>query len=365
MEKSISLTLAKLLVALSWADGELQQEELDILKDLIQNIPELTRDERVSIEVYLESPVSPSDRGTLTQQLKRLIRTEKDKEYVLHTLQRIIYADGNVDAKERKLYNLIQQSLEEEESELEEKLQHLFQNVRSKRRNAIKSLPRRERDIDTYLENPIFYRSLRALTSEGVPVQMDKSELEKLCTAGALMACIAQADAVIQPSETAQLKDILHHYWDISEEAATMVTNIAMNEQIAGLNISRMCRKFYDETDYSERMQFFDALIAIAKSDGEVDVNELERLRTIASNFRVPVENTIKLLPRPGPVPEEEMPQKNISAEEPRDTGETSSSSSPVETKDTDEISDLGTNQPPQSHAQNAKDNTTPPFRDI
>ncbi len=307
MNKAISITLAKLLVAVAWADGVIQGEEIQVLKDLVYKIPDLSREDWASIEVYMDSPISAEECAQLMAKLKTLIKSDEDKQYAMRALRDVIYADGHVDENERKLYDMIIAEIQQTSVGFDKKLEGVFKSARMKRTEALNRTPRRERNIEEFLENPIFYRSFHKLTDDGVNVHMDKAELEKLCVAGALMACIAQADGSIHPNEVILIKKLLKKYWHISEQAATIVSQIAVNQEVAGMDILRMCRKFYTENDAKSRLEFFETLVALVKSDYDVHPNERERLRAIATHLKIPLDTLLAMLPPVGVLSEDQV----------------------------------------------------------
>ncbi len=70
--ENLIVSLAKVLIAAAWADGELNNEEVNIMKDLLYQLPTgsasgnsfYTAREWSEIEMYLDSPVPPEERGT-------------------------------------------------------------------------------------------------------------------------------------------------------------------------------------------------------------------------------------------------------------------------------------------------------------
>ncbi|MHC4587510.1 MAG: tellurite resistance TerB family protein, partial [Planctomycetota bacterium] len=97
------MNLAKLVVAAAWADGELQNEEINALKDLLFNIENVTGDEWAQLEIYMDSPVGPQEREKLLSTVLQQIQTEEDKELVVSTLENLFQADGIVTGEEISL----------------------------------------------------------------------------------------------------------------------------------------------------------------------------------------------------------------------------------------------------------------------
>lgn len=303
MDKDFALTLAKLLVAVAWADGEVHDPEREVLERFLHRIPDLSRDDRAGIEVYLDAPTSSSECRVLIERLKSQLTSEEDKELAISEVRKLVQSNGQVDARERQLYTLIADEIQKASIGFERKLSDLFRGHDNKR---IPSTTLRERKLDEFIENPIFYHALRALPANHVTLHMDKSELEKLCVGSALMASVAQADGVIDPREVVRIIALLKHYWTISEEAADLVSHIAVNQEVAGMDLLRMCRKFYEVTMFEERLDFFKALIGLVKSDFYVEAAERERLRSIAVNLKIPQDTMAALLPKTGEIPHEE-----------------------------------------------------------
>ena len=61
-DKNFIMDLAKLLIAAAWADGELRNEEINSLKDLLFTLPEISGREWPNLELYMDSPVTSEAR---------------------------------------------------------------------------------------------------------------------------------------------------------------------------------------------------------------------------------------------------------------------------------------------------------------
>ena len=59
------MDMAKLIIAAAWADGELQAEEINSLKDLIFSLGDITEGDWAQLDIYTDSPVSADERDQL------------------------------------------------------------------------------------------------------------------------------------------------------------------------------------------------------------------------------------------------------------------------------------------------------------
>jgi len=95
-DRRFIITLAKLLIAAAWADGELKNEEINALKDLLFSLEDVTGEEWAHLEIYMDTPVCTEERDKLLGEVLDQIRSEEDKKLVMGTLENLFQADGVV-----------------------------------------------------------------------------------------------------------------------------------------------------------------------------------------------------------------------------------------------------------------------------
>jgi tellurite resistance protein len=118
-EKELMLTLAKVIIAAAWADGELRLVEVNSLKEMLlwsrcgrQRELDINQREWATLEMYIDAPVDAAEREQLVQQLQAALRTPKDREMAISALTDIIQADGTVTAEEQAAIDEIKATLE-------------------------------------------------------------------------------------------------------------------------------------------------------------------------------------------------------------------------------------------------------------
>ena len=73
------LTFLKVLTTVAWADGEVTQSELNILKSFYRKF-DLDKNELAELRHYLAAPVSKKEQTELYDQLVRELSSEREKE---------------------------------------------------------------------------------------------------------------------------------------------------------------------------------------------------------------------------------------------------------------------------------------------
>lgn len=317
MDKPLALTLGKLLVAVAWADGTLQDEEVEVLKDLIYSLPDLSREDWASIEVYMQSPVTGKECQLLMDKFRSMLKTEEQKRYALNALRRVLGAGGgNLTKEEKALFHVLHEEIESASGGFASKIGEFFEASRDHRKRTLNRIPKRERNLDDFIDNPVFYHAFQRITARGIVIHMNRAELEKLCTAGALMAAIAQADGEVDPMETLEIKEAFMKHWKVNKEASEIVAEIAVDHEVIGLDLLRLCRKLFQETTDEERKHFFLILCDIIRADNKVVADELERVRAIATHLKLPSAYVQKELPLLTPLEElERMELEKLEAE--------------------------------------------------
>ena len=73
-EKELMLTLAKVIIAAAWADGEMSHQEVNSLKEMLlwsrsgrQRNLDITQREWATLEMYIDAPINAEEREQLVQ----------------------------------------------------------------------------------------------------------------------------------------------------------------------------------------------------------------------------------------------------------------------------------------------------------
>lgn len=135
--KSFIMNLAKLLIAAAWADGELSNDEVNALKDLLFLVPEMTGQDWLELELYMDSPVNPQERDRLLRNVLDEVRSAKDKRLVVETLKKLIEVDGIVSEEEAAVLEQVQQDVEGSPTGL---LSHLAKAMRERSASGASTL---------------------------------------------------------------------------------------------------------------------------------------------------------------------------------------------------------------------------------
>ena len=115
-DRDLILKLARVIIAVAWADGEISHEEINSLKDLLFHLRTSAFDDSMQfsgqewarLDMYIETPVGDEERARLVVGLQNSLRSASDKQVVVDALQRMIAADGEVSQEEREMVAQIQ-----------------------------------------------------------------------------------------------------------------------------------------------------------------------------------------------------------------------------------------------------------------
>ncbi|MCB0163040.1 MAG: TerB family tellurite resistance protein [Anaerolineae bacterium] len=293
--ENLIMTLGKVIVAAAWADGEITNDEINSLKDLLFYLPRtgngvdgrLTEQEWAELDIYIDSPVGAEERARLIADLQAAVQSEEDKALVLATLEDLVEADGTVSAEERAAIEEIQHALNDVGTGFLGFLSGLVGGAMNRRSAAVVNAPNREDYLEEFIKNKVYYSVHRQLEAEGKTLNVTDDELRKLALAGGLMARVAHADRTVTVEERDMMKQLLQAAWPISPEAATLVVEIAVSEVNQNLDYFRLSRQLAKVTHINERVAFIDALQKIARADGTVTPEESAEVWSIAQSLSV------------------------------------------------------------------------------
>jgi uncharacterized tellurite resistance protein B-like protein len=289
--EQLIITLAKVLIAAAWTDGELTLEETNSMKDLLFRLPELSARQWASVQMYIESPVGEAERTRLVEDLRAAIASPADRELALNSLQAMMEADGKVSAKEEAVMAEIVAAIESVDVGV---LGRLFKGMTGRHARSVANAPNREDYFEDFLSNKVYYGVRRRLDLGEAELKVSDGTLRTLSLAGGVMARVAQVNPQVTDAEVDTMVEALQTHWHLRPEEAAFVAGVAVSETASLLDQSRLVREFADACGPKERAEFLDVLFAVAAADGEATYDEIEELRTIARWLKLSHEQFIE-----------------------------------------------------------------------
>ena len=281
------MTIAKVMIAAAWADGSVSPEEINSLKDLLFQLPDMTASDWSELDIYIETPVGEAERIRLEGELLVQLKTPEDKALAITALNEVVSADGRVSDSERAVLEEVKPMIESADVAFLGPLSRLMRGSIKRRSQEAANAPNREVYLEDFTHNKIFYLVSRRLELESEDISVSEPVLRKLSLAGGLMAHVAYVDQEVTEAEFDAMADILEAKWGASTVEAALVAEVAVSETSQGLDIYRLSREFFETTTSEQRVLFLDVLFAVADGDGRVSYEETEEIRLIAKMLKL------------------------------------------------------------------------------
>ena len=289
-DKQFVMSLAKFVIAVAWADGNMTDEEVYALKDLLFTLPDLSvesGDEWVQLGMYMDTPVGQDERERLMSELLDKITSPADKDMVMRTLRGLVKSDGEISEEEESVLADLDRALDSKSTGLLGIISKAVNNAIGKRVHRVALGPNREERIDDYIHNAVYYHLVSDFERQGIGIDISDEQIRKLCLAAGLMARIAWVDEEISEDEKKAMSDALIKHWDLDRHLAELVCEISVSRTVKGLDYVRLTRSFYECTTVEERVEFLSILFQIANSCSKTSHDEIEGIRKIATSLHL------------------------------------------------------------------------------
>ena len=286
-KSNVIMALAKVLIAAAWADGSVTNDEINSLKDLLFQLPEMTASDWAELDIYIETPIGEAERDRLVADLGSSLTSSQDKAMALTMIDELVSADGEISVEEQLTVTEMKAAIQDANVGVLGGMGRLLGNSVNRRSQAVNGAPNRELHLDDYVMNKVFYNVSRRLELEDASIDIPDGELRKLSLAGGLMARVAYVDHEVQEGEFDSMVSAIKQNWSLSNLEAALVAESAVSAITKGLDYYRMSRQFFESTTGDERVHFMDALFAVADGDGGVSYEEIEEIRTIATVLKL------------------------------------------------------------------------------
>ena len=288
------LDLGKLFIAAAWADGELSTKEINGLKELLFQLPDISGEEWLELELYMASPVSEAERERLCTRVLQRMTSSADREMALETLRGLIPADAGEDHPQSAVVRQLQQDIEEGSRGFLEHLRRPLRWILGFRGQQYTEDLDRESRLDDFIKNTIYVQVTMECRARGITLDLEDAVIRKLCLAAGLMARVAGVDHEISPEETQIMKEVLKTTWKASDAEAQLVAEISHHRVFRGLDGVRLVKSFNEYTSRAERKEFLACLFEVANAANLTSFEEIEEIRSLAKGLDLTHEDFIE-----------------------------------------------------------------------
>ncbi len=292
-DKSFILELGKLMIAAAWADGVLSTEEVNGLKELLFQLPDISGEEWMELELYMASPVTEEERQRLLNRVLKRITSKADKDLALEALQKLVLNESQEAEGQTEIVKQLQEDIEQGSPGFLEHLRRPLRRILNLRGQQYSQEHDRESRLEDFIKNTIYFQVTMELRDRGIIFDLPDSDIRKLCLTAGLMARVAGIDRTISKEETAIMTGMLQKKWKLTEEQAQLVVEISHHRIFRGLDGVRLVKRFNNFTTLAERIEFVDCLFAVANAAEKTSFEEIEEIREIAKGMELSHEDFI------------------------------------------------------------------------
>ena len=282
--ETLLFKLAKLMIAVAWADGEIEDSEINALKEVLFSLPELDAREWAELEVYMDSPVEESERELLLENVLAALRTTSDKNKVVQTIETLIASDGHVSEEEKIFFSELKAAIKSKQTGVLGLFSQLTGGIIKKQREREKDSILREQHLEDFIRNKILYdvrRNFPEIT------KISEDQLKKLCSASALLGRVAFVDGDFSQKEFETLVSLLMTEWNLTEPDANLLAEIVRRRVMEGVDYHYITHTFFEQTTPEERKDFIKCLFQMANASEKTSSEEIEEIRTIAHSLKI------------------------------------------------------------------------------
>lgn len=287
VDTELILTLAKTLIAVSWADGELTPDEITNMKETLARIPNLPARDWMAVEMYIDSPVDDAERARLVGELRQRMTTPESKTLVFQALDDMLAWTDAVTPEERQALDEVKRAIESGDSGSLSKSSRWFRRGSTSQPAPVNG-PNREEHLDDFITNRVYYAANLRMARGEAALDLPDAQVRKLSLAGGMMASVAAANPQITDAEMAVMTDALQRHWQLSRDEATFVVDVALSQLSSELDNYRLASELAHVTDYDERCRFIDLLFVIANADGGITEPEIEEISSFSNLLSLP-----------------------------------------------------------------------------
>ena len=280
-DKRFILELGKLLIAAAWADGNLSTTEINGLKELLFQLPDISGEEWMELELYMAAPVGEVERQRLLDRVLGRMGSAEDKALALETIEKLMPSGTSESDQQTAVVQQLRDDLEQGSGGFMDHLRRPFRRMLNLRGEHYTEEHDRESRLEDFIKNTIYFQVTMELRDRGITFDLPDADIRKLCLAAGLMARVAGVDHVVSVEETQVMGKVLQRHWKLKEEQAQLVAEISHHRIFRGLDGVRLVKRFKELTTRTERKEFLHCLFEVANAADQTAFEEIEEIRSI------------------------------------------------------------------------------------
>jgi len=291
------LTFLKVLTTIAWADGEVTQSELNLLKSFYRKF-NLDKDELSELKHYLAAPVSKKEQTELFDQLIHELDSSGEKKQILDALEAMEHASKRVGSEEKELVSEFRALLHR--SSITKRSLGKIRNLLGK--TIFTHARDKNPDLEKYFKRKVLKKIELKAAKQGIKMNLSDGKLYFICLFGALMAAVANIDGHFNELEKNALKKVLSGHFDFKGKELKILFEVISELVNQGFDFHEVTTELNNLTTYNEKVNMTDCMLAIGGADGELSHDEAEEIRRITKAMRIPhkvfIESKMKILSR-------------------------------------------------------------------
>ena len=277
------MTFLKVLTTVAWADGEVSQSELNVLKTFYRKF-DLEKHEMDELKPYLLSPISKKEKDTLYRQMVAELSSPQEKKEIVGALEEMVEAHKRMKSDERELVDQFSEWLEKSSHTRRSfgRIRNFFQGT------IFKHARDRDPDMEKYFKRRVLKKIELKSSHSKISTNLPEERLYFVCLVGTLMATIAHVDDHFDPAEKKALKRCLADQFSLKGKELTLLFEVVEEQARQGFDFHEVATELNRVASYNDRIHLMECLFEVAIADGEMAHGEAEEIRRITKALRIP-----------------------------------------------------------------------------
>ena len=280
------IALLKVLAAAAWADGRLDHEEIQRIKELMLAY-DLDPAELREVEILLDAPVSYGRCEELTRELLGMLEGDAERREVLEEVEALFRADGTMDAAEEEVLTGLRGIMDSMSAVdgFMSRITGVFRRVLGGR-----SPGDPPGELTEYLKNVVL-RRLHDLSGGAWVKEIDAPTLNFHTLFGAVLGKVAATEDGVSEAEIARIRELLVERLGMEPPLLDWVVQAIRESSSIEMDRQALLSEFNRIAEMPHRLDLLDAAFAVAAADGVVGEAELEELRLISNVLWIDARN--------------------------------------------------------------------------
>ena len=267
----IPLTVGKAVIAIAWADGRIQPEEIECIHNMLKEAPDIPGSKLELLNDLLLRPIQPTEREVIIDELAGLLHNREERNFAIYWLNKMVTSKGTPVPHEQEIHDA------------------LVKRLMGDSGTSAPPFSRVVKETSGHLTPTLDHmmQVWMGIVREHVPdLKLNHKQLREIIMVGLILSRVILADCRIDEEEVEEIVKFFIKHWKLDKNPASSLAKLLLAQEIEqDKDIILLSEELRDSAPKKDLVAYADVLFRVSAVTGGLCDQEINEIICISASL--------------------------------------------------------------------------------